>query len=101
MTSWIEKNNKLQKEFQFKNFLQALDFVNKVIREYVLFYPSLSGIRLQVKGRINGSERSRKEVFQTGNISLQTATNKLNYCCTSAFTIYGTCGLKVWMSFDN
>jgi|KNS12Surf_metaT_2_FD_contig_61_5251345_length_2266_multi_2_in_0_out_0_3 hypothetical protein len=78
-----------------------LDFVNKVIREYVLFYPSLSGIRLQVKGRINGSERSRKEVFQTGNISLQTATNKLNYCCTSAFTIYGTCGLKVWMSFDN
>ena len=78
-----------------------LDFVNKVIREYVLFYPSLSGIRLQVKGRINGSERSRKEVFQTGNISLQTATNKLNYCCTSAFTVYGTCGLKVWMSFDD
>ena len=30
MTSWIEKNNKLQKEFQFKNFIQALDFVNKV-----------------------------------------------------------------------
>ena len=30
MTSWLEKNKKLQKEFQFKNFLQALDFVNKV-----------------------------------------------------------------------
>jgi len=30
MHNWKEENNKLQKEFQFENFLQALDFVNKV-----------------------------------------------------------------------
>jgi len=30
MNNWTEINNKLQKEFQFENFLQALDFVNKV-----------------------------------------------------------------------
>jgi len=30
MNNWTEINNKLQKEFQFENFLQALDFANKV-----------------------------------------------------------------------
>lgn len=27
---WIEKDNKLEREFEFKDFQRALDFVNKV-----------------------------------------------------------------------
>jgi 4a-hydroxytetrahydrobiopterin dehydratase len=30
MNSWKEENNKLVREFEFENFKEALDFVNKV-----------------------------------------------------------------------
>jgi len=78
-----------------------LDFISKVIKEYVMVYPFLQGIRIQVKGRVNGSERSRKETFQAGNISLQSTSNKLSYSNQAMFTIYGVCGLKVWLCFKN
>jgi ribosomal protein S3 len=88
----------LEKDFRHNLFL---DFVDKAIKEYVTFYPSLEGIRIQVKGRVNGSERSRKETFQAGSISLQSTSNKLNYSHRDLFTIYGVCGLKIWMCFKN
>lgn len=88
----------LEKDFRHNLFL---DFVDKAIKEYVTFYPSLEGIRVQVKGRVNGSERSRKETFQAGSISLQSTSNQLNYSHRDLFTIYGVCGLKIWMCFKN
>lgn len=30
MNNWTEKNNKLEREFEFSNFKEALEFVNKV-----------------------------------------------------------------------
>ena len=30
--NWIEKNNKLEKTFTFKSFIEAIDFVNKVAK---------------------------------------------------------------------
>ena len=76
-----------------------LDFLSKVIQEYVTFYPFLEGVRIQVKGRVNGAERYRKENFQSGRISLQTITNKIVYCYKPVYTIYGVCGLKIWFCF--
>ena len=89
--------NQLQKDFRHNLFL---DFIGKVIQEFVLSYPMLKGIRIQVKGRVNGSERSTKENFQAGSISLQTISVKIRYSYKPIFTIYGVCGLKVWMCFD-
>lgn len=89
--------NQLQKDFRHNLFL---DFIGKVIQEFVSSYPMLKGIRVQVKGRVNGSERSTKENFQAGSISLQTISVKIRYSYKPVFTIYGVCGLKVWMCFD-
>lgn len=46
MSKWEEKDNKLQKLFIFKNFIEALKFVNKVgeLAEKVQHHPD---IRLQ------------------------------------------------------
>ena len=89
--------NQLQKDFRHNLFL---DFIGKVIQEFVSSYPMLKGIRVQVKGRVNGSERSTKENFQAGSISLQTISVKIRYSYKPVFTIYGVRGLKVWMCFD-
>lgn len=87
----------LQKDFRHNLFL---DFLGKIIQEFVNIYPMLKGIRIQVKGRVNGSERSTKENFQAGSISLQTISVKIRYSYKPVFTVYGVCGLKVWMCFD-
>jgi small subunit ribosomal protein S3 len=87
----------LQKDYKHNLFL---DFLGKVMHEAVSLYPMLKGIKVQIKGRVNGSERSRKETFQVGNISLQTISSNVKYIYKPVFTIYGVCGLKVWMCFD-
>jgi ribosomal protein S3 len=89
--------DQLQKDYKHNLFL---DFLGKVMHEAVSLYPMLKGIKVQIKGRVNGSERSRKETFQVGNISLQTISSNVKYIYKPVFTIYGVCGLKVWMCFD-
>jgi ribosomal protein S3 len=86
----------LEKDFKHNMFL---DFINKVIQEHVSFYPLLEGIRVQIKGRVNGAERYRKENFQSGAISLQTIENEVKFCYKPVYTIYGVCGLKIWFCF--
>jgi len=86
----------LEKDFKHNMFL---DFMNKIIQEHVAFYPLLQGIRVQIKGRVNGSERYRKESFQSGSISLQTIENEVKFCYKPVYTIYGVCGLKIWFCF--
>lgn len=86
----------LERDFKHNMFL---DFLNKVIQEHVSFYPLLEGIRVQVKGRVNGAERYRKENFQSGSISLQTIENEVKFCYKPVYTIYGVCGLKIWFCF--
>ena len=43
METWTEKNNTLKRTFKFKNFLEALDFVNKVgdIAENMQHHPDI------------------------------------------------------------
>ena len=59
--------------------------------------PDLLGVRVQWKGRLSGSDRSKKESFQQGQIPLHTISAKIDYGYSPAFTIYGTCGVKVWL----
>jgi ribosomal protein S3 len=59
----------------------------------------VSGIRINVKGRLNGADRSRKQSIQYGSIPLQTISSTIDYSFTEAFTIYGTFGIKVWISY--
>ena len=43
---WIEKNNKLEKDFTFNNFKDALEFINKVgdISERLNHHPEIYNI---------------------------------------------------------
>nr|YP_009237675.1 ribosomal protein S3 [Trachydiscus minutus]AML60684.1 ribosomal protein S3 [Trachydiscus minutus] len=61
-------------------------------------YFAIDGIKILIKGRFNKRRRTKKVVLQQGQISLQTIRTPIDYFQTQAVTIYGTFGIKVWIS---
>jgi len=55
------------------------------------------GIKIQVGGRLGGSEMARSETFSEGKVPLQTLQAKIDYGFTEAFTTYGAIGIKCWI----
>ena len=58
----------------------------------------VQGVKIMVKGRLNGAEIARKEWLKKGRISLQTLRANIDYAPATAYTTYGTIGIKVWIS---
>ena len=55
------------------------------------------GIRVNVAGRLGGSEIARSEKFADGRIPLHTLRADIDYSLTEARTTYGIIGIKVWI----
>ena len=55
------------------------------------------GIRVNVAGRLGGSEIARSEKFADGRIPLHTLRADIDYALTEARTTYGIIGIKVWI----
>ena len=58
---------------------------------------NVSGIKIQVSGRLNGAEMARSEWIREGRVPLQTLRADIYYCTKEANTIYGVLGVKVWL----
>ena len=58
---------------------------------------NVSGIKIQVSGRLNGAEMARTEWIREGRVPLQTLRADIDYCKKEANTIYGVLGVKVWL----
>jgi small subunit ribosomal protein S3 len=56
------------------------------------------GVRVAVSGRLNGAEISRREWLAEGNVPLHTFRADISYAARTAFTTYGTIGVKVWIN---
>jgi small subunit ribosomal protein S3 len=55
------------------------------------------GIKVQVSGRLGGSEIARVESDKNGKVPLHTLRADIDYGVATAKTIYGTVGIKVWI----
>lgn len=55
------------------------------------------GIRVMCAGRLGGAEIARTEQYKDGRIPLQTIRADIDYATTTARTIYGAIGIKVWI----
>ena len=55
------------------------------------------GIRVNVAGRLGGTEIARSEKFAEGRIPLHTLRADIDYALTEAKTSYGIIGIKVWI----
>lgn len=57
----------------------------------------LTGAKIVIKGRFNRAPRAKKVIMQFGKFSLQSFNSKIDYYQSTAYTINGTFGIKVWM----
>lgn len=57
----------------------------------------IQGIKIQVSGRLNGAEIARTEWTREGRVPLHTLRADIDYAYTTAQTIYGILGIKVWV----
>lgn len=55
------------------------------------------GIRIRVGGRLGGAEMGRTEQYLEGRVPLHTIRADIDYAEATAYTIYGTSGVKVWI----
>jgi small subunit ribosomal protein S3 len=55
------------------------------------------GVRIEVAGRLNGAEMSRREKEVAGSVPLHTLRADIDYAQVSALTVAGIIGVKVWI----
>ena len=55
------------------------------------------GVRIEVSGRLNGAEMSRRERFIEGSVPLHTLRADIDFYCHHAQTVAGIVGVKVWI----
>jgi hypothetical protein len=87
--------------FQFSVMKRHNLFLNFFKRALILMINSkfscINGIKILIKGRLNGKPRSSSKTLQIGKVSLQTLDSKINHSQSVAFSQYGTFGIKVWI----
>ena len=57
----------------------------------------MQGVKIAIKGRLDGAEMARYEWGKRGRIPLQTLRADVDYAEKTAYTAYGTIGVKVWI----
>ncbi len=55
------------------------------------------GVKIRIKGRLDGSEMARSETHLEGRVPLHTLRADIDYALDEANTTYGNVGIKVWI----
>ncbi len=80
----------LEKRMPFRRTL-------KMTLESVKRNRGVQGVKVEVSGRLDGAEMSRREWMADGRIPLQTLRADIDYAQDTARTTYGAIGIKVWI----
>lgn len=80
----------IQKRIQFRRVLRQT--IERVSQE-----KGVGGVRLQVSGRLDGSEMSRTEWLAKGRLPLGNLRADIDFARATAYCSYGTVGVKVWI----
>ena len=85
---WIAQ--RIEKRMPFrKTIKQAI--------EKVLANKEVKGVKIQVSGRLDGSQIARSEWIERGRLPRQTIRADIDYSLSEARCTYGTIGIKVWI----
>jgi small subunit ribosomal protein S3 len=55
------------------------------------------GVKIRIKGRLDGAEMGRTETHLEGRVPLHTLGADIDYAADTAMTTYGNVGVKVWI----
>ena len=79
-----------------RNVRFFLRFIDRLLSLSMAHY-GFRGVKLSIKGRLNGARRARSIVLQKGKVPLNTISASISYGFSNAMTIYGLCSVKVWI----
>lgn len=80
----------LEKRFPYRRTM-------KKYLEQVMQNREAKGAKIFLSGRLDGNEIARRETMKQGPLPLQTLRADIDYGTATAFTGYGTVGIKVWI----
>lgn len=82
--------DEIEKRIPFRRVLkQALEKISAS--------KEVKGVKIALKGRLGGAEMARYEWIKKGRIPLQTIRANVEYAEKTAYTTYGTIGVRVWI----
>lgn len=71
--------------------------VIKQVLEKIMANREMQGARIEISGRLGGSEIARREWLKKGRMPRQTIRAIIDYHLAEAFCSYGVIGVKVWI----
>ena len=72
--------------------------VMKMMIDKVMQNRNVDGVKIELSGRLGGAEMSRDEWLAKGNLPLHTMRANIDFAKATAYTTYGTIGVKVWLN---
>ena len=80
----------LEKRMPFRRIMKMA--IEKVLKA------EAQGVKITLSGRLNGAEIARTETLAKGKIPLHNLRADIDFASVTAFTIFGTIGVKVWIN---
>jgi small subunit ribosomal protein S3 len=80
----------LEKRIRFRRTM-------KKYLEQIMQNRDVKGAKVALSGRLDGNEIARREHLSNGSLPLQTLRADIDYGTSTAFTTYGTIGIRVWI----
>lgn len=80
----------LEKRMPFRRAMKAM--IDQVTKNN-----AIKGVKIELCGRLNGAEMARREWSAKGTLPLHTLRANIDFARATAFTTYGTIGVKVWL----
>lgn len=71
--------------------------MKQMLAKIVANKKEVKGAKIEMSGRLNGEEIARTEHLEEGSLPLQTLRADIDFAKKTAFTTYGTIGVKVWI----
>ena len=88
------------KTVQKKKQFQFLQFIKIILNTYFIYYNlTILGLKIQLKGRINSSKRSKKKIIKFGKTPIQTLNINVNYSFNNFVNKDGIFGVRVWFFY--
>ena len=80
----------LEKRMRFRRTMKK--YIEQVVQN-----KEAKGVKIFLSGRLDGNEIARREWLARGSLPLQTLRADIDYGKATAFTTYGTIGIRVWI----
>ena len=89
----------IEKKKKNKDVWRFVSFLGKLVGSLGYYNKAIHGIRIQLKGRFRGIKRPKKIRFREGSVPFNTFRALVDYSYTTAITVNGSFGLKVWICY--